>query len=127
MMVPDWGGYLAHREAFSQVADPRYFPMEWLDQRILSGAAQFIRSDNAGMVFELRQFPGGAIDVHCLIAAGNKDEIINELAPQAEAWGQENGAIAAVVESRPGWAKALKPHGYELSQMTVRKEFHDGH
>lgn len=122
-MIPDWAGYLEFRQAFSQVADPRYYPMQWLDERILEGRAQFIRSNNAAMIIELRQFPGGAVDVHCLIAAGDKDEIINELAPVAEAWGQESGAVAAVVESRPGWAKALKPHGYEVSQVSVRKEF----
>jgi hypothetical protein len=125
-MIPDWAGYLEYRDAFAQVADPRYYPMDWLDGRILDGIAQFARSENAAIVFELRQYPGGAIDVHGLIAAGDKDEIINELIPQAEAWGRENGATAGVVESRPGWAKALKPHGYEVAQVTIRKELTDG-
>lgn len=122
MMVPDWAGYLAFRPAFQTVVDERYWPMEWLDKRILDGVARFIRSENAAVVAELRQYPGGAVDVHGLIAAGDKDEIINELIPQAEAWGRESGCVAGVVESRPGWAKALKPHGYEVSQVTVRKE-----
>lgn len=121
--VPDWAGYLKYREEFSRVADERYWPMTWLDERILQGIARFIRSENAAIVAELRRYPGGAMDVHGLIAAGDKNEIINELIPQAEAWGRENGCIAGVVESRLGWAKALRPHGYELSQVTVRKEF----
>lgn len=119
----DWTGYLSFREAFATVTDERYYPIEWLDQRILSGVAQFMPSDNAAIVVELRAFPGGAVDVHGLIAAGDKDEIIEELIPRAEAWGRENGATAGVIESRPGWARALKPHGYDVAQVTVRKEF----
>jgi hypothetical protein len=121
-MIPDWAGYLTYRGAFGQVVDERYYPLEWLEGRILDGSARLMQSDNAAIIVELRQFPGGAIDVHCLIAAGDKDEIIKELAPRAEAWGLENGAVAAVVESRPGWARALKPHGYEVAQVAVRKE-----
>lgn len=97
--------------------------MEWLDGRILSGVAQFWRTDAAAIVAELRQFPGGAVDLHGLIAAGDKDDIVNKLIPQAEAWGKDNGCLAAVVESRPGWARALKGSGYEISQVAVRKEF----
>lgn len=115
--------YLTFRSAFLEVLDPRYYPIEWLDQRVKEGRAIVMRSAHAAIVVELRQYPGGAIDVHGLIAAGDKDEIINDLIPRAEALGRENGCIAGVVESRPGWARALKPHGYEVSQVTVRKEF----
>lgn len=121
-MAPDWSGYLSFRDAFRETVDERYWPIEWLDQRILEGVARFIRSDHAALVVELRQYPGGATDAHVLIAAGDRDEIVNELRPQAEEWGRENGCVAGVVESRPGWTRALKPHGYEVSQITVRKE-----
>lgn len=124
--MSDWDEYLSFRETFAEAVDQRYYPMDWLDGRILDGLARFICSENAAIVVELRRYPGGALDVHCLIAAGDKNEIINELAPHAEAWGRENGAIAAVVESRPGWARALKPRGYELSQVALRKELSDG-
>ncbi len=126
MMVPHWAGYLERRDTFAEVMDERYYTLDWLDRRILEGRAQFMWSDNAAIIVELRQYPGGAMDVHGLIAAGDKDEIVNELIPQAEAWGKENGAIAGVVESRPGWVRALKPFGYEIAQVAVRKEFQDG-
>jgi hypothetical protein len=120
--VPDWAGYLYFRDAFRDAIDERYYPMEWLDERLLTGRAVFMRSAHAAIVVELRQFPGGAMDVHGLIAAGDKNEIITDLIPHAEEWGRENGCLAGVVESRPGWAKALKPYGYTVSQVTVRKE-----
>lgn len=121
-IVPDWSGYVSFRDAFRQAIDERYFPLDWLDGRILDGRALFMRSEHAAIVVELRQYPGGAMDVHGLIAAGDKDEIVGDLIPRAEAWGRENACLAGVVESRPGWARALKPSGYEVSQITVRKE-----
>lgn len=115
--------YLDFRPAFEAAMDRRYYPIEWLDQRIAEERAVFMCSDNAAIVVELRRYPGGAMDVHGLIAAGDKDEIVSILIPQAEALGKEHGCIAGVVESRAGWARALKTSGYELSQTTVRKEF----
>lgn len=122
MMIPDWLNYTRFREAFSEAMDERYYPIEWLDCRVLDGRAVFMHSGNAAIVIELRMYPGGAVDVHGLIAAGDKDEIVKELIPQAEAWGKERGCLAGVVESRPGWQRALKSSGYEISQVTVRKE-----
>jgi hypothetical protein len=115
--------YLDFRPAFEAALDRRYYPIEWLDQRLADERATFMGTERAAIVVELRQYPGGALDVHGLIAAGDKDEIVNILIPQAEAWGRERGCIAGVVESRAGWAKTLKNSGYEMSQMTVRKEF----
>lgn len=125
-MIPDWAKYLGFREAFAEVTDARYYPIEWLDERILEGRARMFATDTAALVVELRLFPGGALDAHTLIAAGDRDEITGPLREQAEEWGRLQGCTAAVVESRPGWAKALKSHGYELSQVTTRKELADG-
>lgn len=126
MMVPDWAGYLEFRERFGAVMDPRYFPLEWLDSRILAGAVRFWRNDTAAIVAELRRYPGGALDVHGLVAAGELAGVI-ELIALAEEWGAEQpGFVAAEISSRPAWAKALKSHGYKLHQTTVRKEVRDG-
>ena len=62
------------------------------------------------------------MDVHALIAAGDRNEIVDELAPQAEELGRANGCVAAVVESREGWKRALKGRGYYPYQLTLRKE-----
>ena len=122
----DWAGYQSFRDEFSKVIDERYFPLSWLDDRILSGRAMFLSSDHAALIVELRQYPGGALDAHVLIAAGDKGEITGELTTQAEAWARDNGCTAAVVESREGWKRALAPLGYEPHQLVLRKEFRDG-
>ena len=121
-MIPDWAGYCAFRSAFAEVMDERYHTMPWLDEQVLSGEFQFLRSDNAALIVELRDYPTGAKDVHVVIAAGAADEVVNELRPIAEEWGRSQGCIGALVESREGWARYLKPHGYRSHQLIVRKE-----
>lgn len=122
-MVPDWAGYLEFRDAFASVMDPERYHIQWLDDRVLSGAALFLRSDNAAIVAEVRAYPTGFREVHGLVAAGDLGEIVGELIPAAEQWGVEQGCGGAIIESRLGWAKALKESGYEMHQVAVRKEF----
>lgn len=126
MIVNDWAGYCEFRPAFAEVMDERYHTLRWLDEQVLAGKVAFWRSDNAAMITEVRDYPTGAKDIHALIAAGDLSEIINDIAPRAEAWAQQRGCLAAQVESREGWAKALKPSGYRTHQVIVRKELGDG-
>jgi hypothetical protein len=121
-MIPDWATYCEWRGAFAEVIDDRYYSLDWLDMRLLNGEVRFWATPSAAIIAELREYPTGAMDVHGLIAAGDLREIIETLIPQAEQWGAAQGCIAALIESRPAWAKALAPFGYETHQVTVRKE-----
>lgn len=122
MMVPDWAGYLAYRDQFAQVLDERFYTLDWLEWRLLTEGAYFLRCDDAAIIYEIREYPTGAKEVHGLIAAGNMESIVSELIPAAEGIGRELGCISACIESRPGWAKALKPFGYEVYQVAIKKE-----
>lgn len=123
-MVADWAGYLAFRDVFAEVMDERYHTLAWLDDQVLQGKVFFWRTDNAAIIAEIRDYPTGAKDIHGLIAAGDLSEIIEILIPTAEKWGCSQGCIAAQIESRPGWARALKD--YAVHQVIVRKELADG-
>ncbi len=114
--------YSLFRPAFAEVMDERYHTLEWLDKQVASGKFRCFCSDDAALVVEIRDYPTGAKDVHVLIAAGNAESIINELRCEAEQWGRDEGCIGAIVESRPGWARYLKPYDYEPHQLAVRKE-----
>ena len=118
--IPDWAEYLAFRDAFAGILDNRFHTIEWLDFMVSSGAYRFWRSENAAIIAEVKIFPTGARQLHGLLAAGELAEIISCLIPQAEKWGREKGCVLAVIESRPGWAKALAD--YEIHQISVRKE-----
>lgn len=120
----NWAGYLSFRPAFSEVIDERYHTLDWLDAQVLQGKVQFWNSDNAALLTEIKTYPTGARDIHVVISAGDMREVVEILRPQAEEFGREAGCLAATVESRVGWARALKPHGYESHQLTVRKELH---
>ena len=121
--MTDWAGYLHWRAAFAAAMDRRLHTPEWLDARILAGSAQFWRSDNSAAVTEIRTYPTGAYEVHGLVAAGDVVEVRDRIIPQVEAWGRAIGALGIVVESRPGWARALRPAGFTPHQLAVRKEF----
>lgn len=119
-MVPDWAGYCRFRNQLSEALDPAFYPIAYLDDLILSGDARLWVGEHAAIVAEIKDYPGGARVVHGLVAAGRMEEIV-DLIPLAEAWGKEMGCTMAIVESRSGWMKTLRPSGYEVHQVAVRK------
>lgn len=118
-----WEDYQRFRPQFLEATDETLYPSTYLDALVYSGLAKFACTEDAAIVFEIKEYPSGARDIHFLLAAGNKQAIVNELRPQAEAWGREHGCIGSLVESRTGWARELKKFGYELNQCSVRKVF----
>lgn len=123
MIVPDWTAYLGFREAFCEVIDPRLYTIDWLDSQLLTGQAVFWSTENAAVIAEQRTYPTGNRDMHILIATGDIDTLISKLLVQVEEWARGLGCIGVIIESREGWAKALKPSGYHVHQVAVRKDF----
>ena len=101
--------------------DPRLYDIDYLDGLILSGRARFWRTDTAAIVAEIKLFPTGAKVVHGLIAAGDI-EGIKSLIPLAEDWGRQVGCIGGMIDSRPGWARAMKSAGYAPHQLALWKD-----
>jgi hypothetical protein len=122
MIVPDWAAYHRFRPSFAEAMDPAFYPIDHLDHLLLSKRATLFASGDAAMVAEIRLYPSGLRAVHCLVAAGRIDEIVEAIRPRVEAWGRAHGCGAAIVESRAGWANVLKPHGYAPFQISVRKD-----
>lgn len=117
--LPAWHRFRPRLEA---ALDPRLYPFSHLDALVASGRALFFHDDRAAIVTEIRTYPTGARVLHGLVAAGDLDAIVGTLIPAAEAWGRQSGCIAAVIESRPGWARLLKTHGYAAHQAAVWKD-----
>lgn len=122
MILPDWAGYQKFRPQLAEALDPAFYPIEYLDDLLLSGRARLFVSPHAAMVAELRLYPGGARVVHCLVAAGRIAEVAGALRAEVEAWGRGQGATMALVESRAGWMKVLKQHGYAPHQVSLLKQ-----
>ena len=114
--------YVLWRDGFASILDPRFYTIDWLDGQVWAGFTKVFAADDACIVTEVKIYPTGAREVHGIAAVGSMDSIIDQLIPQAEAWGRSLGCITASIASRPGWIKALKPHGYELHQCEIRKD-----
>lgn len=114
--------YLAWRDRIAEALDPGFYPIDWLDEQILHERALVISTNDACVVIEIRTYPGGAREVHGLVAAGDPATIVETLIPAAEAFGRENGCAWGCVESRAAWVRLLKPHGYRVHQTTLRKD-----
>ena len=113
-------GYVRFRPLLEAAIDGRFHTIDHLDWMIRTGRAQYWQSADAAMATEIRDYPACKA-IHGLAAAGDLDQIRNILIPAAEAWGRALGCAYAIVESRPGWQRALRNHGYELHQIAVVK------
>ena len=121
--------YARFRGLFAEALDPRLYAVEHLDGLLYSGRAQIWFGEQAAIVTEVRTYPTGANVIHGLVAAATPasagaglDEIVDVLIPKAEEWGRSIGCVLAIIESRPGWARALKRRGYAPHQLALRKE-----
>jgi hypothetical protein len=114
--------YAAFRAAFAEALDPRLYDLDHLDRMLLERRAAVFFSDNGAIVAGVRTYPTGAQVLEIVVAAGPRAELVDTLYPQVEAWGRERGCTLALIESRPGWARAMKRHGYETHQVSIIKE-----
>ncbi len=115
-------GYLRFRDRFAEAMDARLYPPGFVDAIMATGKAGFWCTDTAAIVAIIKTYPTGAKAVCGVIAAGDMNEIADKLIPHAEQWGRENGCQFGMIESRPGWAKRMKRHGYETHQVSLIKD-----
>lgn len=88
-------------------------------------AALWVLSDDTGpiaaVVTTICDWDGDKV-AEIVITGG---EGILENAPEhfgkIDAWARALGAVEIVMRGRRGWARALKPHGYEEIAVTMRK------
>lgn len=118
-MTPE---YARWRPEFARAIDPIYGGADYLDYLLFGcGVAKFWPGENAAIVTRFSHFVPGCSIIEGLVAAGDLDEIVNELIPAAEQYGREKGCKFAVIESREGWQRALASSGYELHQVRLAK------
>lgn len=108
------------RDEFAEMLDPRTHPLGWLDAQVWGGKMQVWGDDGGCILTEIRIFPTGAFEVHIMIAAGDMKHLVNAILPEIEEWADSIDALFVSVASRAGWAKVLKPRGYEPWQQEVR-------
>lgn len=120
-MTQAWVEYYRHRNEIADLLDPRCHSIDWLDGELAADNALAFGNETAVIVVTVKQYPAGATELHGLVAAGDLGGIL-ALIEQAEQWGQNAGLTFACIASRPGWARVLKPRGYSVNQVELRKD-----
>lgn len=91
-----------------------------IEQTIRKGTAQLWVGAGCIVVTEVQSYLGGAKVLQFMWAAGDLEACL-AATPDIEAWGRRIGCTTSLVESRPAWAKLLKPLGYTPWSVTVQK------
>lgn len=120
-MTQAWVEYYRHRNEISEMLDPRCYSIDWLDGQLLAGDALAFGNEQAVIVVCVKRYPAGAKELHGLVAAGDLAAIL-VLIEQAEQWARSIGVDFACVSSRPGWRRVLKPRGYSVNRVELRKD-----
>ena len=115
--------YQRFRNELAGILDTRFYTIEWLDCQVANFAIRYLATDDAIILFKFERYPTGWLELQGEAAAGNLASIKDILIPQAEVMARALGCGSAQIESREGWAKALKSSGYELHQTTIKKVF----
>lgn len=86
--------------------------------QLMSGRAQIWRGRRSAMLTQLVNGPEPFILVW--LGGGDLAELL-ELRPGVEAWARTQGARAARIKGRRGWARALARFGFEPDGDELRK------
>jgi hypothetical protein len=121
IFAPIAPAYFRFREEIEGALDSRTHTIQWLDAQVWSGRAQVWGRDDAVLLSEIRQFPTGAFEVHVLVAAGNRDTLVNDTISEVEQWAGDIGALFVTIASRAAWARVLRGRGYQHWQTEIRK------
>ena len=103
------------------ILDERFWPEWWVKEQIESGAIGIVSNDRAIVGVERREYPGGAVELHGMFAAGDMSaclEIWDEVCAVASVQGWD----VAAIESRTGWRKAFEKRGFALDRVRLVKE-----
>jgi hypothetical protein len=120
--LDDRAAFWVWREQFAAALDPRFHTIEWVEVQLLNGVFTLMHTVDAAIIVEVLTYPTGAKEVHGLLASGDLTDILETLIPQALAWGKDQGCITGAIESRDGWARALRSHGWREYQVGLKKD-----
>lgn len=92
------------------------------DEAAARGQGTYWRGKNSEMFLRRHEFTGtGEVVMEAGPASGDMAEILG-VTPALEQWARSIGCTQVHVYSgRQGWERALKPMGYEVYQIVLRK------
>lgn len=105
-LVPD--SYEAWRERLATANDPLFWPIEVIDAMVGTGVAQFWCDGKAALVTAIREYPGGAVALEAVAAAGDLESLRDEINSNVEQWAREQGLTHLLIAGRHGWTRVHK-------------------
>lgn len=95
--------------------------IEDVEEAIETGEAHFWPGKQSAVITEFHFFPR-LTTLHFWLAGGDMNELLTDMHPVIEAWAKAAGATRITLAGRPGWLRAMKPHGYEPRWSICAKE-----
>lgn len=99
--------YEKWRHRLARANNPALIPITYVDELLSDGRAQFWATEDAAIVTQLREWPGGAVTVEVIAAAGKKGDVIGPLHEAAAVWAKGEGASHVLIAGRDGWRREL--------------------
>ena len=112
--------YAAWRHRLAEANDPAFWPIEAIDVLLANNEAQFWCDGNAALVTRIVAYPGNAVAVETLAAAGNLETLRDEIAPAVEAWGRLHGCTHLLIAGRAGWARVHRDKWRHHQSILIR-------
>lgn len=116
-LLSQWARF---RDQFAEAMRDGFWTLEDLEDKIATKRAFFFPGKEAAMVAEIQAYPGGVRVFQVLWACGSVPELL-QMAPGVEAMGRMLGCGEMLIEGQQAWARLLKPLGYDLFSVTLRK------
>ena len=95
--------------------------LEDVQRELWRQKAQLWCGEKSAIVTELHQFPQNRKKARIWLAAGDMDELVNEMLPDVEEWARKEGCMAVTIVGRKGWLRKLQEH-YKQDYVTLERK-----
>ena len=95
--------------------------LEDVQRELWRQKAQLWCGEKSAIVTELHQFPQNRKKARIWLAAGDMDELVNEMLPDVEEWARKEGCMAVTIVGRKGWLRKLQKH-YTQDYVTLERK-----
>lgn len=101
--------------------DGGLYMIEDIERIIRDGEAHFWAGERSAAVTQWWHFPRDKV-LNLWLAGGDLEELTSRMFPAAEQWAAKRGATRIMLAGRPGWRKAMAPHGFgPLSTLLIKE------
>lgn len=117
--------YAAWRERLAEANDPAFWPIEEIDRLVRSDQAQFWSDGVSALVTRVVKYPGGAVAIEAMAAAGTSESLWQDIEPGVEKFARAHGLTHELIAGRIGWVRKVPP-GWRHYQSMFIKELANG-